>query len=283
MYFLKILIFLCCLISFSCQQKSTSNYPSPPGYDFTSPVIIHLRSELDEISGLSYYPKDTSIFAINDETGLLYKIYVRNKVEIERWKFDEGGDFEDLALVDSTFYVLKSNGNLTYFKVLSKDSVLADKAKFPDDEKNEFEILYYDDIAQKLVLICKDCKGDNNKTVTAWSFNPSQNEFSKEPFFELDAEEITKKLNSDKNKFKPSAAAINPVTKDLYIVSSINKALVIADREGKIKSVFQLDPKVFKQPEGLTFTPGGDLIISNESAEIGAANILIYKVKAQLK
>jgi uncharacterized protein YjiK len=244
---------------------------------------MHLRSELDEISGLYYYPKDTSVFAINDETGLLYKIYIRNKVEIERWKFDEGGDFEDLSLVDSTFYILKSNGNLTYFKVLSKDSVLADKAKFPGDEKNEFEIMYYDDASAKLVLICKDCKADNNKTVTAWSFNPSQNEFSKEPYFEIDAEEITKKLETDKNKFKPSAAAIHPVTKDLYIISSINKALVIAERMGKIKSVIPLDPRIFKQPEGITFTPGGDLIISNEAADVGAANILIFKVKAQLK
>jgi uncharacterized protein YjiK len=257
MFSSKILIFLGCILIFSCSQKTKKQYPTIPGYDLTTPVVMHLRSELDEISGLYYYPKDTSVFAINDETGLLYKIYIRNKVEIERWKFDEGGDFEDLSLVDSTFYILKSNGNLTYFKVLSKDSVLADKAKFPGDEKNEFEIMYYDDASAKLVLICKDCKADNNKTVTAWSFNPSQNEFSKEPYFEIDAEEITKKLETDKNKFKPSAAAIHPVTKDLYILSSINKALVIAERMGKIKSVIPLDPKVFKQPEGITFTPGG--------------------------
>lgn len=283
MSFFKILLFIGSLFLFSCNEKSTKKYPVLPGYDLTKPVVIHLRSELDEISGLSYYAKDTSIFAINDETGLLYKIYIRNKIEVERWKFDEGGDFEDIKLVDSTFYVLKSNGNIIYFKVLSKDSVIADKAKFPDDEKNEFEILYHDEAAKKLVLICKDCKGDNNKTVTAWAFNPSNNEYDKEPYFELNAEEITKKLDTDKNKFKPSAAAIHPVTNDLYIVSSVNKALVIADRMGKIKNVIALDPRIFKQPEGLTFTPVGDLIISNESAEIGAANILIFKVKAQLK
>ncbi|HEX8331017.1 MAG TPA: SdiA-regulated domain-containing protein [Segetibacter sp.] len=283
MFSQKILIFLGCIFVFSCDQKSKKQYPTLPGYDLASPVVIHLRSELDEISGLHYYPKDTSIFAINDETGLLYKIYIRNKVEIERWKFAEGGDFEDIQLVDSTFYILKSNGNITYFKVLSKDSVLADKAKFREAEKNEFEILYYDDNWKKLVLICKDCEGDNNKSVTAWSFNPSTKEYDKEPYFELDAEEITKRLETDKNKFKPSAAAIHPVTKELYIVSSVNKALVISDRVGNIKNVIPLDPKIFKQPEGITFTPGGDLIISNEAADIGAANILIFKVKAQLK
>jgi uncharacterized protein YjiK len=283
MFSRKILIFLGCIFVFSCNQKAKKQYPTITGYDLTSPVVLHLRSELDEISGLFYYPKDTSVFAINDETGLLYKIYIRNKVEIERWKFNEGGDFEDISLVDSTFYVLKSDGDINYFKVLSKDSVIADKVKYPDDEKNEFEILYYDDAWRKLVLICKDCKGDNNKTVTAWSFDPAKKEFSKEPYFELDAEEITKKLDTDKNKFKPSAAAIHPVTKELYIISSINKALVIADRVGNIKNVIPLDPTIFKQPEGMTFTPVGDLIISNEAADVGAANILIFKVKAQLK
>jgi len=46
-----------------------------------------------------------------------------------------------------------------------------------------------------------------------------------------------------------------------------------------VKEVYKLDPKIFKQPEGITFTPTGDLLISNEAALTGAANILIYKRK----
>ena len=34
---------------------------------------------------------------------------------------------------------------------------------------------------------------------------------------------------------KPSGAAVNPVTGELYILSSINKLLVVAERNGKIK------------------------------------------------
>ena len=254
MKFLQILSLIGCILVFGCQQKKSAPYPTLPGYDLASPIIMHLRSELDEISGLAYYAKDTSLFAINDETGLLYKIYVRNDIEINRWKFDEGADFEDVVLVDSTFHVLQSNGNIYSFKVLSKDSVVAQKTRLPDDEKNEFEAMYYDEVSGKIILICKDCKRDNKKMVSALAFDPRDFSFSKQPFYELDGEEIVTKSGSAEKKFKPSAAAINPVSKDLYIISSVSKCIVVADRMGKIKNVVPLNPRMFKQPEGITFS-----------------------------
>ena len=122
---------------------------------------------------------------------------------------------------------------------------------------------------------------NNKKVVTALAFDPRDFSFSKQPFYELDGEEIVTKSGSAEKKFKPSAAAINPVSKDLYIISSVSKCIVVADRMGKIKNVVPLNPRMFKQPEGITFSNNGDLIVSNESAEVGAANILIFKVKVQ--
>jgi uncharacterized protein YjiK len=276
----SIIVFLAFVVFLGCKQGESEKYPSPPEYNFYKPVTIHLKGELDEISGIIFYPKDTSLFAINDEFGRLYKIYIRDKVQIERWKFSDAGDYEDVALVDSTFYVLKSKGNIYSFKVLSKDSVVVDDCKSPYTGNNEFETLYYDSYYQKLVLLCKDCKEDDKKVVTAWAFDPRTKTYSDTPFYTLDAKEILKKLDNKKEeRFKPSAAAVNPITKELYIISSVNKALVIADRNGKLKKVIPLDPKVFKQPEGLTFSAAGDLFISNESADVGPANILIYKTK----
>ena len=39
-------------------------------------------------------------------------------------------------------------------------------------------------------------------------------------------------MHEDKMKFKPSAAAINPLTHELFILSSVNKVIVIADKNG---------------------------------------------------
>jgi hypothetical protein len=98
----------------------------------------------------------------------------------------------------------------------------------------------------------------------------------------MDVNMIAEKLGLDKMKLKPSAAAIHPLTKELYIISSINKALIIADRDGNVKEAYPIDPVLFKQPEGLTFAPSGDLIISNEVAEVGSPNILIFKYKEKI-
>jgi hypothetical protein len=63
----------------------------------------------------------------------------------------------------------------------------------------------------------------------------------------------------------------------LYIVSSINKLLVVTDTNGNLKQAYPLEAELFKQPEGIAFTASGDMLISNEAAGNGSANILIYK------
>jgi uncharacterized protein YjiK len=63
----------------------------------------------------------------------------------------------------------------------------------------------------------------------------------------------------------------------LYILASVNKLLVIADKKGNVKNVYTLDPATFNQPEGITFTPSGTLIISNEKGDEDNATLLIFK------
>ncbi len=265
------------------KDKETGNknaFTSPPGYDLNKPVILNLRTELDEISGLAYYPKDSSVFTITDDKGWVYKIHLTGNFQIEKWKFSKGQDYEDLVLLDSTFYVLASKGELAAFKFIPNKPLTTQIFSLNVEGKNEFEILYHDNASGKLVMICKDCEGDNKKAVTAFSFDPATQTFSDTPFFTLNASEIAEKLGEHKIKFKPSAACINPLTNELFIISSVNKALVIADTNGNVKSVYPLDPKIYKQPEGITFTPSGGLIISNEAADVGAANVLIFKYKS---
>src|SRR5690349_12170050 len=109
--------FLCLLfIAFAtsrCSQPADAGiaYTSPDGYDLNKPFLMKLPVELDEISGLAFYEPDTSVFAIGDEFGYLYKIPLTKGKPIRKWKFSNQGDYEDLAMVDKVFYVLQSNGN----------------------------------------------------------------------------------------------------------------------------------------------------------------------------
>lgn len=112
----------------------------------------------------------------------------------------------------------------------------------------------------------------------AHRFNLATNSFDPAPAYTIKIAEIQALLNDSKAEFKPSAAGINPVNGKLYIVASVGKILVIADRNGKVEEVIPLNPVLYNQPEGMTFAPNGDLYISNEGGE-GIATILkfIYK------
>lgn len=259
-----------------CTQSAENNlaYKSPDGYNLNKPFLLKLPVELDEISGLAFYPRDSSVFAIGDEFGWLYKIPLTTGKPIQKWKFSNQGDFEDLAMVDKVFYVLQSNGSIIAFTFDDHNQILTQQQEFPTSG-NEFEILFYDPRLFKLILICKDCETDKKKALTAFYFNLLYKRFDDSS--SINVTSIANMIGEKKLKFKPSAAAINPVTNELFIVSSVNKLLVIADRKGNPKETYPIDGALFKQPEGITFTPEGDMIISNEAADRGVANLLFFK------
>ena len=284
--FKKLLLYsssVCLLGAANCTSKQEATDESPRGYNLNQPSVLKLPQALDEISGIVYYPKDRSVLAINDEVGWLYKIHLKEDPDIQKWKYSNGADFEDLVLSDSTFYVLESNGNILKFKFVRPDSAASQEFIFPAPGKNEFEILYHDPRENKLILLCKDCEIDNKNSLTAFSFDLDSMAYSPNPAFVINIKKIEDLLDEKRLRFKPSAAAIHPKTGELFIISSVNKVLVVADLNGVPKKVYKISPRLYKQPEGMTFTSNGDMIISNESADIGAANILFFKYKPATK
>lgn len=277
-----IFIILGSLIIPSCKsqekKKDRNNYKNTELYNFAEPKIIKLPPALDEISGIAYFPKDTSVFAIIDEDGLLYKIPLKDPTNIKEWSFDKPRDFEDLVLRDSTFYVLVSNGDLDIL-TFKGVNIHVDKIDFPNASKkaNEFESLYYDSASNRIVLMCKDCDDDKKKQVSSYFLNDSTKEYNFSDAIETSF--LSDSKGSKKEHIKPSAAAVNPVTKELYVLCSVNKILFIRNPEGKITEVLKLDPALYKQPEGMCFTPAGDLIISNEINTGGSATLLLLKNK----
>ncbi len=84
-----------------------------------------------------------------------------------------------------------------------------------------------------------------------------------------------------KMKFNPSALAVHPLTRDVYILSAKSGMLVVSDMQGRISSVYVLHPDIFFQPEGIAFFTDGDMLISNEgNRKTGSpGNILIFTYK----
>jgi uncharacterized protein YjiK len=265
-----------------CAANKNKVSSSPKDYDLNSPAILYLNDALAEISGIYFYQKDSSVFAISDESGYLFKIHLNKNFITQRWKFDKTRDFEDLFFKDNIFYILESNGDIHTFQFSPRgDTITTQTTLFPKDEKgkNEFESFYYDSARKSFVMICKDCKSDKKNTVSAWAYDPGSNSFTSS-VYTINVDLIAAKIGDKKLKFKPSAATINPLTGDLWILSAVNMLLVIADQNGNCKEVFRLNSGIFTQPEGITFTPSGDLIISEEAgSKYNPASLLIFKTK----
>jgi len=257
----------------ACMEKKP--YANPPGYDMAKPYVINLPAEIEEISGLTYYGKDKSVFAINDENGILYKITPGSQTKMHRWKFAKQGDFEDLVLHKQVFYILQSNGTIYVVKFTNINNIETQVVSFPFGDKNEFEAMYYDSALNKMIMVCKDCEDEKKKALATFAFDMATRSFSQSPF-SIPTKKLAEALGVKKFKFKAAAAAVHPIDGQLYIISSIYKLLIIVGDDGNIKQFYKLSPALFKQAEGLTFSNDGTMIISNEAADVGTANLLIF-------
>lgn len=63
---------------------------------------------------------------------------------------------------------------------------------------------------------------------------------------------------------EPSDLDIHPLTGDIYITDGAKPKLLIMDAKGNKKNLFPLNEAELPQPEGVAFTPEGELIISSE-------------------
>lgn len=258
---------------------SKTKYVNTDRYDFANPKVLKLPQVFDEISGIAYYPKDTSVFAIIDEEGLLLKISLTNPKIYQKWTFDKKRDYEDMVLIDSTFYVLASDGDIITINFVG-DSLVTDHKKFKEfsDASNEFEILYDNKDSGNIVIVCKDCDNEKKSQVNSYSYSYKTPASPYADYISFNTKPINDKKGKE-NHLRASAAAINPVTNEVYMISSIQKMIVIFSKDGRFINYYDLDPGIYKQPEGMAFTPEGDLIISNEFADEGTANLLIMKNK----
>ena len=263
----------------ACRQKKRI-LKSPPHYNFSDAAIEKLDLKLKEISGIAYDNKNNEFIAHNDESGKLFFLDKESKMIRDSYVFGGKGDYEDIALVNGVPYILRSDGMITKFM---KDT--AGKAYGIELEKislsgtNDFESMYYDPDRKALVLLCKNCAMDSKKTVTAFAFYPDSTGFDEKPLFTIDADAVEKMAPRKTSKLQPSAAAIHPVLKKIFILSSASNQLVIADLEGNVESAYVLSPKLFPQPEGITFKNNGDMYISNEGVSTKSTLLkFLYKL-----
>ncbi|HSB91704.1 MAG TPA: SdiA-regulated domain-containing protein [Flavitalea sp.] len=259
-------------LSLACAESQA--HSSPADYDLKSPVVHKMESALDEISGIAFKPgDDQTLYAIEDEHANFYRLTTDGKIE-GKTDFGKKGDYEDLAITDSAAYVLRSDGTILQADIRENPEKTASTKTQNALPPGEYEGMAVES-ENSLIALCKDCKvkGAKGKLILY--------KLSIEPMGQIKAGDpiiVPVEEGEKKTKLAPSGLARNPVNGHWYIISSVNKMLIVLNPDFSSPVSYTLDPTLFPQPEGICFNSKGTLFISNEAAG-GSASILEFKRK----
>ena len=248
-------------------------------YNLTEPDHMHyLPDELEEVSGLTYFSPNR-IAALNDEHGRMYVYDTRVQKIVHKVRFEGDGDFEGIEKVGNYIYAIKSNGKLYRFN-LDMTGVV-EELDDPFSSQNNIEGLGYDQEGNRLLVALKgesDIKGVKVKGKAVYAFNLENDRFQKTPAYTLRDSDVEKVFGSKKTKIRPSGVAVHPVSGEIYLLASTGRSLIVFHRDGRPKYLLPLKRNLFPQPEGITFSPMGDLFISNEREGEGGT-LLHFKMQ----
>lgn len=224
-----------------------------------------LPAELKEISGLAWL--DENRFAcVQDEDGTVFIYNTASNAIERRIPFAGNGDYEGLTVKDKMVYVVRSDGHL--YEVDLDAKAPAREYDTPLTSSQNIEGLCYDKQHDRLLLAAKEGEeGVHQKYI--YAFDLKKKELLKQPAFTIDLDNELLNNSKEKKKSKtirPSAIAINPRTNELFITDGPGSRLLVLTSTGEIRQLYKLG-KDFAQPEGITFSPAGDMFISNEGTK----------------
>ncbi len=266
-------------------------------YDLNAPnSSFELDLSLREISGLTTSPKAENLAAIQDEKGQLFYVNKKSGKVTPSVTFAEDGDFEGIEFVGDTLWVVKSKGKL--FKLWNLDKTPYDMATFKIEslKKANIEGLGYDAKNHRLLLAQKGEKTDEATTRSILAFDLKNQTPSVSKVFDIGLKDFQAFLSDKKEKryqhlvddyvhnplangvdFGPSGVAIHPLSGNMFIISSINKVLIVLSPQGKILEMVKLDKNRFVQPEGICFDPDGTMYISSEAKDDPKGKLFVFK------
>lgn len=240
---------------------------------------------LEEVSAIAYLDKER-MACIQDEVGDLFIYNLISKKIEKRINFADKDDFEGLAMVDQSAYIMRSDGKIFKIDDIRVENPVIEEFDTKMSFKYDFEGFCYDPKKDRLLLAAKE-NGPNkdNKFKPVFEFKLGSKKLNETPIFELTYDDpIFEGLKSagTAKVFRTSEIQIHPKTGDIYMLDGVIGKLLILSDNWNPKKLYIFNPSDFPQPEGIAFDPDGRTFISNEG-EWQPANILEVVINQKTK
>lgn len=239
-----------------------------------------LPAALREVSGIALLENGV-LACVQDEDGIIYLYDLNKKAVIREIAFAEGGDYEGIAVVGNSAFVLRSDGALYEVTPLRDGQPKATFYKSVLAKTQDTEGLAYDKANNRLLIAPKgydESLGDNKGI---YAFSLADKKMVQQPVITipLDQEQLNSGGKKQKSKYgalQPSSLEINEATGELYLLDAENFLMLTIDQQGQIQKRISLDKEQLRQPEGFTFGNSGELYISSEGSKKGNGVILQF-------
>ena len=235
-----------------------------------------LPDSLREISGLALTP-DQRLLAITDELAIVYELDYDDGRIVKSFAFGDPvmrGDFEGIAVLKDQVWLMTSDGML-FAATEGADGQHVAYEKFATGHGGycELEGLAQDRAADRLLLACKETHSKKDVLMAfAWSVSPEGIELWRE--IVLPEQAIAGLI--DEKRINPSGVAIDPASRDWFMVAARQKALVRLTADGGLSEAIIMQKKGrHRQAEGIEMTRDGRLLIADEGGN-GKARLAVY-------
>jgi uncharacterized protein YjiK len=260
------------------KNKKTKEEPASGAVDIITKW--ELPGLLKEVSGIAYL-SDHKFACVQDEAGTIF-IYNTSTALIER-KVDFGAaaDYEGLTLAGTTAYSVRSNGKIFEVSDIKTQHPKITEYDTPLTAENDVEGIAYDQKNNRLLIALKGRETEARDFKGIYAFDLKTKKLLPDPVIKVsltDPQLPHSKGKNRNNAIQPSDIAIHPVTSQVYLLEAANPQIFILNADGSIQSRYKLNRTLFNHPEGITFSPAGELYISNEGYK-RKANILKVKIE----
>ncbi len=251
-------------------------------FDLQRPVRVYpLPGELREISALTDVDAHT-VACLHDGAARLYHFDLREGRVTGSFHFGGPGDMEGLSHVRGEYFALRSDGLLYRLGLKAGGAVLRDTLRIalPQDD---LEGLGHDPVDDVLLVAPKGVvKGSprSRDVRRVHGYDLRTGRVLPRPVLHLSVDGIAAEARrrglalpmktTDKGRVVPalklrlSSVAVDPVTGHYHLLSATDRVLVTVDRQGDLVDLHVLDAARCPKPEGITFLPGGDMLLCTE-------------------